>query len=79
MNIDVEIAEAQRNQFAHYLVQLAVAMGIVDGKQGYTGEQVAFLAETALEHVCKLNRQYDPKYAAEREALLKAMPKLRKL
>jgi hypothetical protein len=46
MNIDVEIANAQRDQFAYYIVRISVALGIIDGKQPYNGEQVAFLAET---------------------------------
>lgn len=76
-NPEAELAKVQRNEFAHYIVRIAVAMGIVDGKEPYTGDQVAFLATTAIEAVCKVNAQRDEAYAAERKKLLDAMPKMR--
>ena len=79
MNVDAEIANAQRNQFAYYIVRMAVALGIVDGKEPYTGEQVAFLAETALNAICTTSERQDKAYAAERKALLDSMPPLRRL
>ena len=79
MNVDVEIANAQRDQFAYYIVRMAVALGIVDGKEPYTGEQVAFLAETALNAICTTSERQNKAYAAERKALLGSMPPLRPL
>lgn len=75
----MEIACAQRNQFAYYVVRLAVALGIVDGKEPYTGEQLAFLAETAIDAICTTNERRNKEYAAERKALLDSMPPLRPL
>ncbi len=79
MNIDVKIANAQRNQFAHCIVRIAVVLGIVDGKEPYTGEQVAFLAETAINAICSTTERQNKEYAAERRALLDSMPPLRPL
>jgi hypothetical protein len=73
---DVATAEGQRDQFAYYIVRIAVALGIVDGKQPYTGPQVAFLAETAVEAICETNERHNNEFAAERKALLDAMPQL---
>jgi hypothetical protein len=78
-NPEAELAKVQRDQFAHCIVRIAVAMGIVDGKDPYTGDQVAFLAATAIEAVCKVNEQRDEAYAAERKKLLDAMPKMRSI
>jgi hypothetical protein len=76
VNLDLEIAKFQRDQFAHYIVRIAVALGIVDGKQTYTGEQTAFLATTAIEAICKANMQKNAQFAVERKSLLDAMPSL---
>lgn len=79
VNPETELAKVQRNQFAHYIVRIAVAMGIVDGQDKYSGDQVAFLAETAIEAICKANEQQNHVYATERKKLLDAMPPLRSL
>lgn len=76
VNLDLEIAKFQRDQFAHYIVRFAVAIGIVDGKQTFTGEQIAFLATTAIEAVCRANMEKSAQFAAERKSLLDAMPSL---
>ena len=76
---DVETARGQRDQFAYHIVRMAVALGIVDGKQTYTGEQVAFLADTALKAICDTNERHNKEYAAERKALLDSMPQLKAL
>lgn len=78
-NPEAELAKIERDQFAYYIVRIAVAMGIVDGKEPYTGDQIAFLATTAIDAICKTNEQGDKGYAAERKTLLDAMPKLRPL
>jgi hypothetical protein len=78
-NPEAELARVQRDQFAHYIVRIVVAMGLVDGKEPYTGDQIAFLATTAIEAICKTNEQRDKAYATERKKLLDAMPTLRPL
>lgn len=79
LNIDVEIANAQRDQFAHYIVRIAVALGIVDGKEPYTGEQVAFLADTAINAICTTTERQNKEYSAERKTLLDSIPPLHPL
>jgi len=79
MNIDVEIANAQRDQFAHYIVRISVALGIVDGKEAYNADQVAFLAKTAIDAIRTSSVRLNKEYAAERQALLDSMPPLRQL
>lgn len=44
VSAETELAKEQRNQFAYYIVRIAVAIGMVDGQDSYTGDQVAFLA-----------------------------------
>jgi len=79
MSPETELAIMQRNQFAYLLVRVAVALNLVDGKEAYSGDQVAFLAETAIKRICDENERANPEYASERQALLDAMPKLRPL
>lgn len=79
MNPEAELAIVQRDQFAHYIVRISVALGLVDAKEPYTGDQVAFLANTAIDAICKANEQRDASYAAERKKLLDSMPKPRPL
>jgi len=79
MNIDVEIANAQRDQFAHYIVRISIALGIVDGKEPYNVEQVAFLAETSINTIRTSSVRHNKEYAAERQAFLDSMPPLRRL
>jgi len=79
MNIDVEIANAERDQFAHYIVRISVALGIVDGKEAYNADQVAFLAKTAIDAIRTSSVRLNKEYAAERQALLDSMPPLRQL
>jgi hypothetical protein len=57
VNPEAELARVQCNQFAQYIVRISVALGIVDGKDPYTGDQVAFLAETAIDAICRTNEQ----------------------
>jgi len=57
-NPEAELAKVQRNQFAHYIVRIGVALGLVDGKDPYTGDQVAFLARTAIDAICSTNQQW---------------------
>jgi hypothetical protein len=76
---ETELAIIQRNQFAYYVVRIAVALNLVDGKEAYTGDQVAFLAESALKMICDSNVRANPAFAAERQALLDGMPQLRPL
>ncbi len=73
-NPEAELAKVQRNQFAHYIVRIGVALGLVDGKDPYTGDQVAFLARTAIDAICSTNQQWDKGAAAERKRLLDSMP-----
>ncbi|MBB5060298.1 hypothetical protein HDF16_005034 [Granulicella aggregans] len=79
MNIDVEIANAQRDQFAYYIVRVSVALGIIDGKQPYNGEQVAFLAEASINAIRATSVRHNKEYAEERQAFLDSMPPLRRL
>ena len=79
MNIDVEIANAQRDQFAHYIVRISVALGIVDGKEAYNADQVAFLAKTAIDAIRTSSVRLNKEYAEERQAFLDSMPPLRRL
>jgi hypothetical protein len=79
MNIDVEVANAQRDQFAYYIVQISVALGLIDGKEPYNGDQVAFLAETSINAIRASSVRHDREYAAERQALLDSMPPTRRL
>lgn len=65
MNVDIETSYAQQKQLAHYIVRIAVALGIVDGKEPYTGEQVAFLAETAIDTICSSSAHNNKEYAIE--------------
>ncbi len=73
MTTELSCTESERNQLAHALVHISVALGITEGEQAMSFVEVMFLAEESLKHIRRLNEQY---YATRGTKVKDAVPPL---